>query len=572
MQRRPLRKRKESGLSVVDVIVGTALLLTVFLALIGILRASLLLSALAKAKAGATSLANAQMEYLRGLSYDALGTSGGIPSGAVAQNATSTVDGITYGVRTFITYVDDPKDGLGSSDQNGITTDYKVAKVTVSYTVTNAPRSVSLVSNFAPPGIESSTGGGTLSLHVVNAAGTGLGNASVRIFNTAVSPAIDFTTYSNSSGYAIIGGAATSTEYQIVVSRSGYSSAQTYTRDATNVNPTPGYLTVVKDQTTSATFAIDLLASLTLSSFSPATTTTFRDSFASAANLAAQNATSVSGGALILATDELSGSARSVPLSPNALTGWGLLSASLDTPTGTTAVIRVDDGSGIPVPDSDLPGNSSGFSSFPVSLTSLATSSYPTLSLEALLTSDATSTTPSIYDWSLSHSEAPALLPNVGFTLTGTKTIGTDSNSAPIYKTVIVDSTGASGSKTLSLEWDRYALQLGSTTLETCEEPPFGISPGASISTALLIGNTVAHSLPVVVTASSSLPVQGARVVLTKSDYAATVLTSPCGLAFFNGVPSGTYTATASAPGYTTTAATGINVSGATATTTISFP
>lgn len=53
------------GMSLVDVIVGTALILIVFLALLGLLRASLLISSSSKAKAGATAIATTQMEYIR---------------------------------------------------------------------------------------------------------------------------------------------------------------------------------------------------------------------------------------------------------------------------------------------------------------------------------------------------------------------------------------------------------------------------------------------------------------------------------------------------------------------------
>ena len=146
-------------------------MLVLFLALFGILRASLVLSALAKAKAAAVEVASTQMEYLRGLSYDSLGTVGGIPAGTVAQNATTTVDGVAYGVRTFIEYYDDPADGTGANDTNGVTTDYKIGKVTVSYSMYGLAKNVTLISDFVPPGLESSTGGGTLSIHVVNAAG-----------------------------------------------------------------------------------------------------------------------------------------------------------------------------------------------------------------------------------------------------------------------------------------------------------------------------------------------------------------------------------------------------------------
>jgi len=151
--------RTHQGFGLVDVIVGIALTLIIFLALFGVLRASLMLSTLAKAKAAGIELASSQMEYLRGISYDSLGTLGGIPFGTVPQTATTTVDGIPYTVRTFIQYVDDVADGTGPSDINHITTDYKIGRVAVSYSINDLVKSAVLISNFSPPSIESSTGG-----------------------------------------------------------------------------------------------------------------------------------------------------------------------------------------------------------------------------------------------------------------------------------------------------------------------------------------------------------------------------------------------------------------------------
>ncbi|MEK7126278.1 MAG: hypothetical protein AAB835_02210, partial [Patescibacteria group bacterium] len=128
-----------------DVIVGVALMLVIFLALFGVLRASLILSTLAKAKAYAVELASTQMEYLRGLSYDALGMVGGIPAGTVPQTATTTIDGVAYSVRTFVQYKDDPADGVGAQDSNGITVDYKVGKVTVSYYLNGLAKEINLL-------------------------------------------------------------------------------------------------------------------------------------------------------------------------------------------------------------------------------------------------------------------------------------------------------------------------------------------------------------------------------------------------------------------------------------------
>ncbi|HVW82341.1 MAG TPA: carboxypeptidase-like regulatory domain-containing protein [Candidatus Paceibacterota bacterium] len=268
---------KARGMSLIDVVVGVALLLILFLALFGVLKASLAVSALAKTKAAATALAENQMEYLRGLDYDTLGTEGGIPAGPVAQRSASTVDGVAYAVSTFIEYADDPADGTGASDTNGITTDYKIARVSVSWSFYGTPEEIALVSTFAPPGIENTDGGGTLEIEVVDAAGAGIPDASVHIVDASLTPAVDLTAYTDASGRVELPGALPSAQYQVYVAKAGYSSAQTYARDGENANPSPGYFTVAKDDTTTGTFAIDRLASFSLYTYYAGTSTALAD-------------------------------------------------------------------------------------------------------------------------------------------------------------------------------------------------------------------------------------------------------------------------------------------------------
>ncbi len=474
-------------MTLIEVVVGVALMLIVFLALFGILRASLLLSTLAKAEAGATALAQTQMEYLRSLTYDNVGTIGGIPSGVVPEDATTTEDGIPYETHTFISYVDDPADGLGANDTNGITTDYKRARVAVSYTIGGTTRSVVLVSNFAPPGIETTSGGGTLEINVVNASGNPVSDATVHIMNASTSPVIDVTTYTDTAGIVDLPGAATSSSYEVSVSRSGYSSAQTYARDATNQNPNPGYLTVVQDQTTTQTFAIDVLAHLNLATYSPAATSTFSDSFSGTSKLAAMSSTTVSGGALSLLSGASTGSARSIATSSSYLLQWGRLMATTSAPSGSSVALHIYDASGTLLPDSVLPGNSTGFTIFPVNLESVSTSTYPRLAVGATFTGNASSS-PSIDEWSLSYLAGPFPLPNVSFTLTGAKTKGYENNGTPIPKTVVTASTGNDGTQGLTLEWDTYSLTLPNYTIDAANPvPPYALSPGSTTTASLIL-------------------------------------------------------------------------------------
>lgn len=479
------------GVTLVDVLVGSALVLIVFLGLFAIIRASLAVSSLAKLRNTATALATTRMEYVRSLDYGSVGTVGGIPSGVVPQFATSTIEGVEYVTRTFIEYADDPADGEGGLDENGIITDYKHVKVSTAYTVNETQRDVTLVSNFAPPGIETTTGGGTLRIEVVNSLGAPVSGASVRIVNGAISPNVDVTTFSNASGIVYLPGAATSTQYEVEVTKSAYSTAKTYARDATNANPTPGFLTVAETQTTVGTFAIDQLASLTIRTFSPIAPDITRDSFDDASGITSSSNTSVAGGALSLSgvpgSYPSSGDAVSVSITPANLSAWTSASSTTLVPPGTTALLFIQDGSGNLLSDAVLPGNSSGFAG-EADLSSISTTTYPTLSLKAVLTSSDPNQTPTIFDWTLGYDAGPAPLPDVAFSLVGTKTIGSMTDGTPLYKTEISTTTDGTGTKTLELEWDLYQLVIpGFSIVSESLESPYEVSPGAVLNSDIIL-------------------------------------------------------------------------------------
>lgn len=562
----PWEKRAPSpaGFTLIDVIVGVSLLVILLLSLLGILRASLALSLLGKTNASATAIAETQIEYLRSLSYDNLGTVGGIPAGDVPQTATTTTDGVDYVVHTFISYVDDAADGEGAADENGITTDYKRARVSVSYTIAGQEHAATLVSNFAPPGMETSNGGGTLAVDVVDAIGSPVSNATVHITNPSTDPTVDLTTYSNTNGRVYLPGAATSSDYRVTVSKSGYSTAQTYERNATNANPTPGYLTVAKDETTTQTFAIDQMATIHIAAFSPVATSTFSDPFADSSKLATMSSTTVSSGALTLGSGEVSGSARSVATTSSLLVSWGQLDATLDTPADTTALLHIYDGSGTIIPDAALPGNSTGFDTFPVELSSISTTTYPSLSIGADFSTSGANM-PSVDTWSLSYAAGPTPLPGAAFTLTGTKTIGSQSDYTPIYKNTVSASTGSDGTQQFLLEWDSYALTIpGYDIVDSCPVPPYALAPASTVDATLTLDTKTTNNLRILVADNLGAAVPGASVTVSRLSYSETVTASSCGVAYVSGLSAADYNIEIAKSGYTTTNFTGVPVSGAT--------
>src|SRR3989344_592766 len=259
-----LRSFPMRGMGLADVTVGVALTLIIFLSICGVLRASLLLSALTKAKSSAIALANERVEHVRALAYDDVGTLGGIPAGLIEAEEDATVNDVPFGVHTFVQYVDDAADGLGASDENGVPADYKRVRVAVSYAISGVGKEVSLVTNVAPSGIETTEGGGTLRIDVANETGVPVAGATVHIENTDTNPDIDVTTFTNTDGLVYLPLAPPPTGYVITVTKAGYDSESTYDQTEANPNPTPGHLTVAEGETTTGTFAIDRTGSLTI--------------------------------------------------------------------------------------------------------------------------------------------------------------------------------------------------------------------------------------------------------------------------------------------------------------------
>ena len=551
------KKRRKEGMTLIDVLIGIAILLTVFVGVSGVLRVSFEMAAISKSNSSALALANQQLEFIRSLPYADVGTVSGIPSGTIPQNATTTLNGVEYNTRTFIQYVDDAADGTDAGDTNSITADYKRAKVEVTWMVKGSARSYFLVSNIVPVGIETLASGGTLTVNVFDALGAPVVNADVRIVNNTTTPTIDVTSFSNAAGVVTYPGAPQSSEYAVRVPKAGSSTARTSDATAALPNPNPAHLTVLDGDTTTTSFSIDLLSSKTIRTLSPVATSTFVDPFNTAAYVAANDPTIEVSGSELRLVDEgptdystATATATMTPVTDLLLYSWLEMRWTSNEPVSTDARIRFhhDDGGTIRrIPNVDLPGNDNGFVSSPIDLSSLATSTYNELIVEMILQTDDASTTPSIQDWTIEFNEGPTPLPNIDFNLLGTKTIGTDGGAAPVYKVNEDGTTDINGEyATTTLEWDTYNLTVddgatGYDVAEACEPQPLAISPNTNVLTKLLLVPDTSHTLLVSVRDDTNALLSGADVRVHRGGGPdITIQTSGCGQAFFENMPQGT--------------------------------
>ncbi len=558
------------GSSLLDVLVGSAIMLVVFAGFMAVLQVGTKLSYDNKARVGATALANERMEYIRSLAYNDIGTLGGIPAGNLEQIESIALNNVDYTRRTLVQYVDAPQDGEGNDDENGITADYKRTRVEVSWTSHNNTKQVVLVSNFAPVSIESLEGGGSLSISVFDAGVVPVESAEVHIVNNEALPPIDVTTYTNVDGKVLFPGSPAAASYEITVTKSGYSTSKTYDADAGNPSPNPGHLTVSESLTTSKDFFIDLFSSLVINTFEAIKEYQWEDVFADASNLASSVNTAVTGGVLQLATGadgyELSGTAIATSTTHQYIYAWKEVSWNDTTPPNTNVTYHVYDGTLALVPDVDLPGNATGFTSSPLDISTLATSTYTALSIGANLTTSSTTTTPAVEDWKIVYEAGPIPLPNVGFDLRGNKTIG-DNGGTPIYKYSV--STTTTPNATISLpqmEWDQYEFTLteaGWDIAEACEPLPINLQPNENKTLTLYLATHTTNTLLVDVRDDAGALVEGALVDLTRTGYNATSTSSTCGQSFFGSLTKAAdYTVTVSKTGYQTAVEGNVDVDG----------
>lgn len=258
-------KVKQAGYSYIEVIIAAATLLILAHAFFTLITAAYQLLAISRIQVSARALATEQIELIRNLPYAEVGTQGGIPAGSIPQVQTQQLNGQDFTVTTSIIYIDDPFDNTAPTDT--LPSDYKRARVTVTWNGTFPTQEIiTLLTDVAPKGVESTAGGGTLQIQVFDSAGHPVPQADVTINAPTTSPPVNLTLFTDNYGTLTLPGAPTCTScYNITVTKTDYSTDKTYT-SAEVANPTQPEATVLENQLTPVSFAIDHISPTTITS------------------------------------------------------------------------------------------------------------------------------------------------------------------------------------------------------------------------------------------------------------------------------------------------------------------
>lgn len=563
-----MRTSRLRGFSLIELLVVAAIMALFIGGLFVTIQTSLKLVAESRARMSALSVANDRLEYIRSLSYDAVGTISGLPAGNIPQVSTSTLNGFLFTERTLIEFIDDPADGVGASDSNSITTDYKRAKIEISWTMREETKTLVLVTTVVPRSIETNVGGGTIRVNVTDANVAPVGGASVRLLNTSGTTTVDVTKLTDSTGSVLFGGAPAGSGYQVFVTRAGYSSEQTYVATTSIPNPVLQPISLLAADISTVNVQIDALSTVALRLLSDRTEASSSRSFASSSELASSTNVAVVADNLELASSagvyQTNGVGMLTAVAPSPLARYETITVQESIPAQTARLIRVY-ASTTPdslIPDSDLPGNSAGFVGNTIDISQLDTATYPSLTIGVALETSNTAVTPQVDAVTLYYTESETPL-STTFNWRGTKVIGSQLDFSPIYKHDYSTTTDTDGERLLNnVEWDTYQVTIAGYDIEeACTTHPLAVAPNTSNTLTLITTPDSAHSLRVVVTAGG-MPLRNATVTLTRGS-SDVETTGGCGQVFFDGLTSAAdYQLSVSASGYTTATIDPVSISG----------
>ena len=258
---------KRKSFTLVEVIVGVGVFLIVGIsAWEGFGYITKLVNA-SRIKISAVALANEQLELVRNLPYTDVGIIGYVPSGKLIRSSKMIRDNIPFNIAFVVANVDDPFDGTANgSPADTSPADYKSVEIEISCSNCQNFLPFKLKTTVAPKNLENAENNGSLFIKVIDANGQAVSQANVHIVNNQVSPTINMTEITNNTGWLQLVGIPPSVEsYQITVSKTGYSTDQTYPSGAPgNPNPLKPHATVVIQQVTQITFAIDKVSTLNI--------------------------------------------------------------------------------------------------------------------------------------------------------------------------------------------------------------------------------------------------------------------------------------------------------------------
>ena len=511
------------GFTYIEVLVGTFLMLLFFSAIFSAYQLTLRVVGSSRARINATMIINQKIEAIRNLSYNEIGVVGGYPEGPLLLQEHLYRNNNDYLIETRVDFINDPFDSIiGDVCPN----DYKRVLVRASW-IGLIHGEAELSTDISPKGLsqECAEVGGTLSVVTLDASGNPVLGANVAVTDI-ISNIVKSCSTDINGCYFVLKDAVE--QYQVAVSKSGYSSERTYGKNevATPLNPHP---TIFEGQVANISFNIDQVSSFNVQTMIPESENRFADAFLDQTKISQlDQVTIIENKAKLIKNINgeyvAGGSVISNTITPNSSTiiSWKELQFTDFRPTNTDLFYQLlyfNGSSWVLIPDSDLSDNSQGFIE-PKDISSLSVTEYPAVKIKGTLATVDPSVSPYIDDWTVSwKTSEPFIVGNVTFDLSGNKNIGKNVQGELVRKYLLSHTTNSNGAVGISnLEWDTYTFsvnksQTGLDLISTQPLMPVNLLPNSMVSVVLNV--KAENGLTAnIVNADTLVPIFGASVRL----------------------------------------------------------
>ncbi|MBU3918473.1 prepilin-type N-terminal cleavage/methylation domain-containing protein [Patescibacteria group bacterium] len=510
--------KRQTGFTLIEVLIAVFLTAIVFLGIFGGFQLAIKVTSQTKIKIQAVYAASQRIEQIRGLRFEDIETS---------QEAV-VLNNISYNIQTIVETYDDCFDGtIEGFDCDGniieadmAPDDYKKVKVIVSW-LDAWGGEIFLSTIVASKSMETGEGKGALKIVV----SSGLGElieifspdqlspcpeSAIQIINNDLNTDQCYGTSIKTPGIRILtlDTSVLPDDYKIIVQKQGYSRAETFkSGDVYNsqiiATPFRKNPTISQGALYPLTLTIDELSGLNIRTVASGSGDRFFDGFFDDSKIEEIERLKRMERSVILATTsplvyEQNGYLLSTEKSPSFIIQWDRFSFSdfeeLETDI-KYQIFYATSSEWFLVPNIDLPGNSLGFDSSPVDLSSLLISEYSKLRVKGNFSTSDLSKTPVLYEWQISYKNSQdTTISSVNFDIRGEEIVGTNASEDPIYKYSENYLTSDSGEKLLSaIDPDNYYLSGFSRFGQELDlnteliEMPVRVAPGEATTSLIYL-------------------------------------------------------------------------------------
>ncbi len=119
-----------NGTSLIDLIISIAIIAALFGGIYLVYFSIITSVGNINLRAAASSAIASEIETIRNIPYDSVGTVGGVPAGVISSTQTVAFGNYTFTLQTVVRNIDDPFDGvLGGSPNDTTPADYKLVSI-----------------------------------------------------------------------------------------------------------------------------------------------------------------------------------------------------------------------------------------------------------------------------------------------------------------------------------------------------------------------------------------------------------------------------------------------------------